>query len=167
MNLRSVVDSSFLYSAFQLEILRYLCLLFDRIILVPSVLSECVRFQSQLLQLKCVEKVILTDIEKREVDKLHTEFTERFPGKHLGEIECLVVENSRAEEIVISDNFAPWFLQKKHSKYDKVKIHRGWWVVGRLIEIKKLDIGFLEKLTGRYPRKALDKLRRLFQNESS
>ena len=73
----------------------------------------------------------------------------------------------RAEEIVISDNFGPWFLQKKHSKYDKVKIHRGWWVVGRLIEIKKLDIGFLEKLKGRYPRKALDKLRRLFQNESS
>lgn len=119
------MDSSFLYNAFQLEILRYLCLLFDRIILVPSVLSECVRFQSQLLQLKCVEKVILTDIEKREVNKLHKEFTERFPGKHLGEIECLVVANSRAEEIVISDNFAPWFLQKKHSTYDKVKIHRG------------------------------------------
>ena len=166
MNLRSVVDSSFLYNAFQLEILHYLCLLFDRIILVPSVLSECVRFQSQLLQLKCVEKVILTSIEEMEVDRLHKEFTERFPGKQLGEIECLLVANSRAEEIVISDNFAPWFLQKKHPKYDKVRIHRGWWVVGRLIEMKKLEIDFLEKLEGRYPRKSLDKLRRIFQDES-
>ncbi len=167
MNLRSVVDSSFLYNAFQLEILHYLCLLFDRIILVPSVLSECVRFQSQLLQLKCVEKVILTGTEKREVDRLHKEFIEQFPGKHLGEIECLVVANSRTEEIVISDNFAPWFLQKIHSKYNKVSIHRGWWVVGRLIEMNELDIGFLEKLEGRYPRKALDKLWRLFKDESS
>lgn len=167
MNLRSVVDSSFLYNAFQLEILPYLCYLFDRIILVPSVLSECVRFQTQLLQLKCIEKVSLTDAEKREVDKLHKEFTEHFPGKHLGEVECLVVANSRTEEVVISDNFAPWFLQKKHSKYDKVRIHRGWWVVGRLIEMKKIDIAFLEKLEGRYPRKALDKLRRLFTDESS
>ena len=80
MNLRSVVDSSFLYNAFQLEILRYLCLLFDRIILVPSVLSECVRFQSQLLQLKCVEKVILTDIEKREVNKLQKGLSKECPN---------------------------------------------------------------------------------------
>lgn len=167
MKLRSVMDSSFLYNAFQLKILPDLRHLFDRIILVPSVLSECERFQTQLLQLECVERVNLTEIENKEVEKLHKEFIEQFPGKHFGEIECLVVANSRAEELVISDNFAPWFLQKIHPKYDQVKIRRGWWVMGRLIEIDKLGIDFLVKLEGRYPKKALGKLRRLFEDESS
>jgi hypothetical protein len=107
----------------------------------------------------------LNNSEQEEVEKLHKEFTEEFPGKHLGEIECLVVANSRDEQVVISDNFAPWFLQKKHQIYDQVVIHRGWWVIGRLIELDKLSINFLDKMKGRYPKKALNKLRSLFRDE--
>ena len=72
---------------------------------------------------------------------------------------------SRTIPLVISDNFAPLLLQKQHPEYQRVTIHRGWWVIGRLIETKALAVEFLNELDGRYPQKALKALRRLFNIE--
>jgi len=165
MNLRGVVDSSFLYNAFQMDLLLILCKVFQKLILVPSVLSECIRFQDQIDQLKCVEQVKLSSLEVEEVNKLHKSFVKSFPGKHYGEIESLVVANMRNEKLVISDNFAPWYIQKNNQEYKKVEIYRGWWIIGHLIENKELSLEILNKLEGRYPKKAIDNLRRNLEDE--
>lgn len=165
VTLRAAVDSSFLYNVWQLKILSKLCVIFEKIYLVPSVIAECQRFRDELADLTCSEEVILSAEEREKAAELHQEFIGSFPGQHHGEIECLVVAQSRAVPLVISDNFAPWFLQKQHSEYRGVTIHRGWWVIGRLIETKALTVEFLTELNGRYPQKALKTLWRLFQSE--
>ena len=165
MNLRGVVDSSFLYNAYQMDLLPILCKVFEKLILVPSVVSECVRFHDQLRLLKCAEEIKLSPYEVEEVKKLHSFFTESFPGKHHGEIECLVVANVRKENLVISDNFAPWYLQKHLQGYHNVDIYRGWWIIGHFIENNELPLEFLDKLEGRYPKKALTNLRRTLKDE--
>ena len=80
--------------------------------------------------------------------------------KNLGKIETLVLARSRGYYLVISDNFAPWYIRKSHEEYSNVKIFRGTYFFGRLIELEIITIDYLEKLKGTYAQKDITRMKR-------
>lgn len=57
----------------------------------------------------------------------------------MGEVEALVVASSRKIPLMISDNFAPWYLRSKHTEI-KVALARGSHTLVEGIEKKVLEI---------------------------
>ena len=149
----SCSSTSFLVNIKLLNILKYLCEVFKEIIISPEVWNESFQFQSELESLECIKIVRLENEEMNKVHQLHNEFTKNYPGKHTGEIEALVLSQSREYSLVVSDNFAPWYIRKHHNEYSKVNIFRGTYFIARLIEIGVLDVDFTETLKGIYLKK--------------
>ncbi|MFX1512765.1 MAG: hypothetical protein ACFFCQ_09280 [Promethearchaeota archaeon] len=159
MPLTAVLDTSFLVNIKRLQTLQYLCTAFSKVIITPEVWKESYQFHSQLEELPCIKVINLSSEETNEVNSLHDEFTERFSGKHIGEIETLVVAQSRNCFLVISDNFAPWYIRERHYKYSKVEIYRGIYYFTRLIEIGILTKNVLEMLEGTYSQKEIQRMK--------
>lgn len=160
MNDRVTLDTSFLVNLILLGYLQHLCKVFSEVVLSPEVWKESYQFHSELNQLHCIRTIELTKKEEIESNLLHNEFIKQFPGKHLGEIETLVLARSRGYYLVISDNFAPWYIRKSHEEYSNVKIFRGTYFFGRLIELEIITIDSLEKLKGTYAQKDITRMKR-------
>lgn len=143
-----------------------LCKIYDRVLVPPTVRKECSRIEHALNTMSCIEYVILSGGEKEKVATMHEEIQKKFPGEHAGEVEALVVSSSRKIPLMISDNFAPWYLRSKHAEI-KVELARGSYTLVEGIEKKVLEIGsvgelksFLSELEGIYPRKTIELIRR-------
>ncbi|MHA1972130.1 MAG: hypothetical protein ACTSW1_03985 [Candidatus Hodarchaeales archaeon] len=128
----AVLDTSFLVNLKILGYLEYICDVFHQIVIPPSVYKESYQFYHELEKLACTTLVELTNDEKKMVDQLHKEFTSIYPGKHFGEIEALVIAQQRELNLLISDNFAPWFIKKNHKRFSNVSIFRGTYFFTRL-----------------------------------
>lgn len=160
MNEQATLDTSFLVNLKLLGVLPHLCAVFSEIVLSPEVWKESSQLHSELSQLPCITVVELTKAERIKSEVLHTEFKQDFPGKHLGEIETLVLARTRGYLLVISDNFAPWYIQKKHAEFSDVQIFRGMYFFSRLIELEVVTKDILEKLEGTYPNKDIQRMKR-------
>lgn len=159
LNLDSVVvDASFIINAYQLSLIDKLCEVFDEILFSPTVWKECQRLWKELGQLRCVKQVILSAAENEKAKELHTNFCESYPGFHLGEIEALVVAKTRNCPIVLSDNFAPWFLRKMYPEFERIQIYRGFYFVDKLLEAKVIPTEVLKRLHGIYSQKIIRQL---------
>jgi len=160
-----VVDSSFLINMAILNWLDVLCQVYEEIIVTPTVEKECERIKSKLDSMSCVKYIHLSGRENEMVSKLLGEMELKFPGEHRGEVESLVVANSRGIPMLISDNFAPWYLKSKHSEIP-AEVERGYYVVAKALEInalKKEDMeDILKKMKGTYPKKAIDAIKERF-----
>ena len=155
----AVADTSFLVNVKRLQVIEDLCNVFSELYIPSTVWDESFQFQSQLERLPCVDIVELTPEEKEEVEKLHEAFTEIFSGTHRGEIEAFVLAKSRGYSLVISDNFAPWYLRKQNLEYSNVLIYRGTYYFARLIELGLIDKNYLQSLEGTYPAKEIRRLK--------
>ena len=91
INERVTIDTSFLVILKLLGYLRHLCKDFSEVLLSPEVWKESSQFHFELNQLDCIRTVELSDEEEEESSLLHEEFTKHFTGKHLGEIQTLVM----------------------------------------------------------------------------
>lgn len=160
----AVLDTSFLVNIKLLNILKYLCEVFKEIIMSPEVWNESYQFHSELENLACIKIVRLENEEIDKVNQLHDEFVQNYPGKHKGEIEALVLSQSRGYSFVVSDNFAPWYIRKHHDEYSKVNIFRGTYFIARLIEIGVLEVDFTEQLKGIYSIKDISRIRKRYSN---
>lgn len=160
------VDSSFLINLYMLGRLDILCKVYDKVLVSPTVRKECSRIEYALNAMPCIEYVTLSGEEKEKVSAMHEEIRKKFPGEHTGEVEALVVASSRKIPLMISDNFAPWYLRSKHTEI-KVTLARGSHTLVEGIEKKVLEIrsaeelrSFLSELEGIYPRKAIELIRK-------
>lgn len=86
-----------------------------------------------------------------------------------GEVEALIVASFRKIPLMISDNFAPWYLKSRHAEIEVV-LARGTHALVEGIEKKVLEIKnakefklFLSELEGIYPRKVIDTIRKKFE----
>ncbi|MFQ6129435.1 MAG: hypothetical protein ACE5OT_01325, partial [Candidatus Hadarchaeaceae archaeon] len=159
------VDSSFLINLYMLGRLGILCKIYDRVLVPPTVKKECSRIEYALNAMHCIEYVTLSEEEGEKVSVMHEEIQKRFPGEHRGEVEALVVASYRKIPLMISDNFAPWYLRSKHTEIE-VTLARGSYTLVEGIEKKVLEIrgaeelrSFLSELEGIYPRKAIELIR--------
>ena len=164
------VDSSFLINLYMLGRLDILCKIYDKVLVPPTVRRECSRIEYALNAMPCIEYVTLSSEEKERVSAMHEEIQKKFPGEHGGEVEALVVANFRKIPLMISDNFAPWYLKSKHAEIE-VALARGSHALVEGIEKKSLEIrnakeleSFLSELEGIYPRKAIDTIRKKFED---
>lgn len=80
------------------------------------------------------------------------------------EIESLVLSQSRGYFLVISDNFAPWYIRKHHEEYSDVRIFRGTYFFTRLLELGKIKIDFFDKLIGTYSTKDISRIKQRYGN---
>ncbi|MFW9917209.1 MAG: hypothetical protein ACFFGZ_16515 [Candidatus Thorarchaeota archaeon] len=156
---KAVLDTSFLINIKKLGCLDLLCDVFAEVILSPEVWKESFQFHKELESLSCISLTKMSAEENQLVEQLHEEFTETFPGKHRGEIETLVIAKVRRIQLVISDNFAPWFIRRIHSEFENIKIFRGMYFFSRIFELEMLNKDFLDKLRGIYPEKEITRLR--------
>lgn len=164
------VDSSFLINLYLLGQIDLLCKTYIEVLISPTVRRECLKIKSVLDTLPCIKYVELTSDEKKKVETLHKELEEKFAGQHRGETEALVLAASRGVPLMISDNFAPWYLKSKHEEIAKVKLVRGSHIFIQAIENKILVLknkedlkNLLRKLEGIYPKKTLDFIWRKFE----
>ena len=164
MKERAVLDTSFLVNLRRLEVLKYLCDVFNEILISPEVWKESFQFHQDLEKLNCITKEELTTAERERVNELHEEFSSHYAGKHVGEIETLVLSQSRGYFLVISDNFAPWYIRKHHEEYSEVKIFRGTYFFTRLFELGKIKIDFFDKLIGTYSTKDIFRIKQRYGN---
>lgn len=93
----------------------------------------------------CIKYIALSKREAEKVSVLHKEIQRRFPGEHKGEVEALVVASSRKIPLMISDNFAPWYLKSKHEEIE-VTLLRGFHALVEAIETEVLKIKSVEEL---------------------
>ncbi|MDI6884695.1 MAG: hypothetical protein QMD00_06210 [Hadesarchaea archaeon] len=117
----------------------------------------------------CIKYVALSREEEEKVSTAHEEIQKRFPGEHRGEVETLVVASTRKIPLMISDNFAPWYLKSRHREF-KVALARDSHALVEGIERKVLEIknveelsSFLSELEGIYPRKVIELIRQKFK----
>lgn len=166
MNLDSVVvDASFIINMYQLSLIAKLCEVFDKVLVTPTVWKECQRIWEELEHVHCMSQVVLSSEENEMAEKLHSEFCESYPGFHRGEIEALVLANTRDCPIVISDNFAPWVVQKRHPEFERIRIYRGFYFVESLLDAKLITSDVVKQLQGMYPRKVIRRLEQKSQEE--
>ena len=163
------VDSSFLINLYMLGRLDVLCKVYDKVLVSPTVRKECSRIEYALNTMPCIIYVTLSEEEKEKVFAMHEEIQKKFPGEHTGEVEALVIANSRKIPLMISDNFAPWYLRSKHTEIE-VALARGSHALVEGIEKKVIEIksaeelrSFLGELEGIYPRKAIEIIRKKFE----
>ncbi len=164
MKERAVLDTSFLVNLKRLDVLKYLCDVFEEILISPEVWKESFQFHDDLEKLTCIKKEKLTTAERERVNELHEEFSSHFSGKHFGEIEALVLSQSRGFFLVISDNFAPWYIRKHYEEYSKVYIFRGTYFFARLLELGKIKKKFFDKLIGTYSTKDISRIKQRYNN---
>jgi len=156
---RVTLDTSFLVNITRLNVLQYICKIFSEILISPKVWNESFQFHEHLEELPCIKRVTLSKEEQQKVNVLHDHFTANFPGEHLGEIEALVLAETRGYFLVISDNFAPWYIRKDHPEFSNVKIYRGSYFITRLIEMGFIGKKILDDLKGIYSQKEIDRIR--------
>lgn len=161
-------DSSFLINLYMLGRLDILCKIYDKVLIPPTVRRECSRIEYALNTMPCIEYVALSRKEEEKVSAVHEEIQKRFPGEHRGEVEALVVASSRKIPLMISDNFAPWYLKSKHAEIE-VALARGSHALVEGLEKKVFEIknagelsSFLNELEGIYPRKVIELIRKKF-----
>lgn len=159
------VDSSFLINLYILGRLDILCKIYDKVLVSPTVRKECSRIEYALNAMPCIEYVTLSRKEEEKIFAMHEEIQKKFPGEHMGEVEALVIASSRKIPLMISDNFAPWYLKSRHTEIEVV-LARGSHALVEGIEKKVLEIrnaeelrSFLGELEGIYPRKAIELIR--------
>jgi predicted nucleic acid-binding protein len=164
------VDSSFLINIYMLKRLDILCKIYDEVLVPPTVKRECLKIEHALNAMPCIKFVDLSKEETKKVSMLHKEIQQKFPGEHRGEVEALVVASSRKIPLMISDNFAPWYLKSKHAEI-KVILARGFHAFVEGIETKVLKIKNVEglnaitsELEGIYPRKTIEVIRKKFKD---
>ncbi len=160
-----VVDSSFLINLYLLGWFDILCKIYDEIVITPTVKRECKKIENHLKKMECVSWVELSKEEEKEVSKLLEEISKKFPGEHRGEIECVAVAKFRGIPLLISDNFAPWYLKERHRF--PIEIERGHYVITEALGdnvLKREDLDkILMKIEGVYPKKAIDVIRKKFE----
>ncbi|MHA2247081.1 MAG: hypothetical protein ACXADY_19205 [Candidatus Hodarchaeales archaeon] len=161
----AVLDTSLLINVKILEVLDYLCEIFSEIIITPEVWRESFQFQSDLRKIECLTLVELTKSEENDTRRLHDEFSASFPGKHRGEIEALVLSKSRGYSLLISDNFAPWYIKKNHKEFSGVRIYRGTYFFASLVDLTNISADFIDKLVGIYPQKDIQRMKRRFKGD--
>ncbi|PIV70285.1 MAG: hypothetical protein COS08_01035, partial [Euryarchaeota archaeon CG01_land_8_20_14_3_00_38_12] len=127
------VDSSFLINFYLLGWLRFLCKVYDKVLVTPTVRRECIKIKDKMDALPCITNVRLSDKEKKMITKMVEEIKQKFPGEHTGECEALAVAHCRKIPLLVSDNFAPWYLTSR-VKGISVEIERGSYVVAKALE---------------------------------
>ncbi len=157
-------DSSFLINIYLLGWLHILCEIYKEVLITPTVKRECNKIREKLEHMPCITYVELSKSEEEKISKMLKELKAKFPGEHRGEVECLVVADSRNIHLLLSDNFAPWYLRSKHNL--SVKIERGYYAIVEALEINALKRRnlkkILEKMEGVYPKKIIEIIRRKF-----
>ncbi len=162
-----VADSSFLINIHIMKWITLLCRVYDKVFVTPTVARECIKIKGTLDRLPCIESIELTREEEKKVSELLSIMAKKFPGEHRGEIECLAASVLRGVPLLISDNFAPWYLQSQDSALAKVRIVRGYYFVAEALEMSVLTARskrdaetIIRKLSGVYPREAIDRIRK-------
>lgn len=152
-----------------LKRLDILCRIYNEVLVSPTVKRECSKIEHALNAMPCIKYIVLSKKEAEKVSTLHEEIRRKFPGEHRGEVEALVVASSRKIPLMISDNFAPWYLRSKHAEIE-VTLARGFYIFVEGIETKAMKVksaeelnSLLSELEGIYPRKAIDFIKKKFK----
>lgn len=122
--------------------------------------------EDNLKKIECISYVELFKEEEKEAERLLRKISKKFPGEHRGEIECVVIANSRKIPLLISDNFAPWYVKEKYKI--PIEIERGHYVITEALKanvLKTKDLEkILKKIEGVYPKKAIDFIQKKFKD---